>query len=118
LEDKQIKLHGGVVATWFPDRGFGFVLADSGQSYFCHVKTLQQNNVYEPAIGDRLLFELVPSRRRPDSQEVGGHCERLNTDGSRRTEPARPPRPASLQEAAKQEAKAFAQLQFLSRAPR
>lgn len=122
MEDtKQIKLTHGVITNWQHDRGFGFVRSDEGVDYFCHIKTLQQSNVYEPAIGDRLIFEIVASRNRPGSVEVGGRVQRLNADGSRRAEaprPARPVRPATLREEADRQWSAFAGMKFVNKAPR
>ena len=81
----------------------------------------RQSNVYEPAIGDRLIFEIVASRNRPGSVEVGGRVQRLNADGSRRAEaprPARPVRPATLREEADRQWSAFAGMKFVNKAPR
>lgn len=114
MEDK-VKLIGGNLAVWFEDKGYGFLKGEDGQSYFVHIRTLQRGNVYEPAIGDKFLFSVTKSPRRANSFEAGPHIERLGADGSRAPRPARP---VTLQEAAKQEAKAFAQMAFLSKAPR
>ena len=123
MEDKPIKLIYGVVKYWNEQRGYGFVTPDDGgPDLFCHARALERCEIFEPQPGDRLFFERVPSRRRPDSQEVGGVCERLNQDGSRRVEPPRPaPRPArpeTLEQVAKREAAAFASMHFVAKAPR
>jgi cold shock CspA family protein len=113
METTKVKLTHGVITNWQNDRGFGFVRSDDGVDYFCHIKTLQRNNVYEPATSDRLLFEAVKSERRPGAYEVGGHVERLNPDGSRRAEAPRPARPPTLREAHEREEAAFARLAFV-----
>ena len=122
---EQIKLHGGVVAKFFEHRGFGFIKPDDGgPDVFFHARALERHDIFSPAIGDRLIFELVPSRNRPGLVELGGHVERLGPDGSRRpaaprpARPARPARPETLEQVAKREAAAFASMHFVAKAPR
>ena len=50
----------GVIAKWFP-RGFGFIKSDEASSpdIFLHISDLAELDGEEPAVGDRVEFEVA-----------------------------------------------------------
>jgi cold shock CspA family protein len=61
MKGKVIRLTGKVT-RYFPERAFGFILADDGQSYFLHVSQIQDDDPIQ--VGDRFSFQ-------PKSTEKG-----------------------------------------------
>jgi CspA family cold shock protein len=45
---------------WNPDRGFGFIAADSGGDVFVHASAL--NGLQSLSPGERVVFEVEPAR--------------------------------------------------------
>lgn len=51
----------GTVLSWYPERGFGFVISEDRKDYFLHVRSIVDHVV--PRIGDVVEFELAESRK-------------------------------------------------------
>jgi CspA family cold shock protein len=71
----------GTIKFFNPDRGFGFVQPDDGGAdVFVHVRTLQLAGLYALVEGDRIEFEIGPSRNKPgrteacDVKKIGNRC--------------------------------------------
>jgi cold shock protein len=64
-----MKMQGSVTKS-MPDRGFFFITGDDGISYFLHVTELEKAQLNQPAIGDRLSFEVEMRERGPRAVNV------------------------------------------------
>ena len=51
----------GELRQWNDDRGFGFIAADDGQSYFVHISAIA-SIATRPRRGDRVSFRAAPGR--------------------------------------------------------
>jgi superfamily II DNA/RNA helicase len=58
----------GTVASYDPDRGFGFISRRGASDVFVHVSAIARNQVLEP--GQRVRFELAPGRRGQQARNV------------------------------------------------
>jgi superfamily II DNA/RNA helicase/cold shock CspA family protein len=58
----------GTVASYDPDRGFGFISRRGGSDVFVHVSALAGNQALEA--GQRVRFELAPGRRGQQARNV------------------------------------------------
>jgi CspA family cold shock protein len=53
----------GTVKIWFAEKGFGFIKRDDAQpDAFVHARQLERAGIDELEPGERLQFELAPSR--------------------------------------------------------
>jgi superfamily II DNA/RNA helicase len=58
----------GTVASYDPDRGFGFISRRGASDVFVHVSAISRNQMLEP--GQRVRFELAPGRRGHQARNV------------------------------------------------
>jgi cold shock protein len=61
----------GTIKKWFPEKGFGFLAPDWGDSdVFVHISAMPPGVV--PSAGDRVMFEVAISKRsgRPAATNV------------------------------------------------
>ncbi|MGY4499168.1 CspA family cold shock protein [Bradyrhizobium sp. GM24.11] len=62
-------MYQGVVKSFFPDRGFGFVKPDDGsKDIFFHIQTVQ--NSASPRVGQRVSFDVKVDDARPRAAHV------------------------------------------------
>jgi cold shock CspA family protein len=52
----------GKVKHWNDDKGFGFILADDGESYFAHINDFKPRA--EPDVGQRVQFDIAMDDRK------------------------------------------------------
>jgi cold shock protein len=72
-DKRTLSMPQGTVKFFDPDRGFGFISRDDGDDdTFIHVRALQEAGLYSVTEGDRLEFELRPSRSKRGREEA---CE-------------------------------------------
>lgn len=64
-----MKMQGQVMKS-MPDRGFFFITGDDGLSYFLHVTEVERAGLNQPAIGDRLSFDVEMRERGPRAVRV------------------------------------------------
>lgn len=70
---------------FFNDRGFGFIKTESGESFFVHVKHVEDCRIL-PA-GTRVEFDLTPSHapgKRPEAKNVKVLAEVANAKAEAR----------------------------------
>ena len=60
----------GVIQRFFCDRGFGFIDAENGWSYFCHISNIDIPEGQYPQIGQEVQFELVPRQKGVEAAAV------------------------------------------------
>jgi CspA family cold shock protein len=57
----------GTCKKWIHHRGFGFLIAESGEEIFCHVTQLR-TGAQSLVVGQRVTFDIVDSDRKPGSK--------------------------------------------------
>ena len=60
----------GEVTKTMPERGFFFVTGDDGISYFLHAAELEKAGLNQPAIGNRLAFDVEQRQKGPRAVNV------------------------------------------------
>ena len=60
----------GVISRFFCDSGFGFILAENGQHYFCHVSNIDIPSGQYPQEGQEVLFRVAPRQKGTEAVEV------------------------------------------------
>jgi cold shock CspA family protein len=62
----------GTVKTWYEDKGFGFLISETGEEVFVHRSQLVDGNVLTP--GNKVMFDLQhnPQKAKPNAVNVTG----------------------------------------------
>lgn len=66
----------GKVKKWVEDRGFGFIVSDTGPEYFVHRTDLEapgrcgDDGRLTLAEGERVSFDVVDNPRKPDGKKA------------------------------------------------
>jgi cold shock CspA family protein len=68
---KCVEMETGIVRKWDAVRGYGFIQSDTlkNDNVFIHIKSLMRVGLDSLRIGQRVRFNVAPSRTRP-----GGIC--------------------------------------------
>lgn len=62
----QAQEHSGLVKFFNVKNGFGFIEPDNGgEDVFVHVSELQKSNIESLGVGDKVLYRLAPSQKKP-----------------------------------------------------
>lgn len=60
----------GFISRFFCDRGYGFIKAEDGQYYFCHISNVDIPDGEYPEKGQEVQFELATRRNGIEAVEV------------------------------------------------
>ena len=60
----------GYINRFFCDRGYGFITAEGGQRYFCHISNIDIPSGQYPQTGQNVTFELEESYKGKEAVEV------------------------------------------------
>lgn len=58
----------GEVSKWFAEKGYGFVTADDGKSYFLHIKQISGEEM--PDVGTQVKFNVVKTSKGEQAHNV------------------------------------------------
>lgn len=57
-------MNEGTVKHYNYDRGFGFIAAENGESYFFHISSVKVTSTcWEPMAGQKVTFDIKPSKK-------------------------------------------------------
>ena len=60
----------GVVATWFPDRGYGFIRTEGDREVYLHRRSVTNHDEAAIALGAQVEFELEEGEKGPQAARV------------------------------------------------
>lgn len=60
----------GFIKRFFCDRGFGFIEAEDGQAYFCHISNIDIPEGHYPHQGQEVRFDIAPRQKGAEAVEV------------------------------------------------
>ena len=60
----------GTIKKWIDSRGFGFIKADDGSEYFCHITALTSGFKPQEGLRVRFVIGLDPKNNRECAQQV------------------------------------------------
>ena len=60
----------GVIKRFFCGRGFGFIDAEDGRQYFCHISNIDIPEGQYPQTGQEVEFDLVPRHKGMEATDV------------------------------------------------
>ena len=60
----------GVVATWFPDRGYGFIRTEGGREVYFHRRSVAGQDRAVIALGTQVEFEVEEGEKGPQAARV------------------------------------------------
>lgn len=60
----------GVIKHFVRDRGFGFIAAENGQEYFCHISNIDIPSGQYPYDGQEVDFKIAPRQKGAEAVEV------------------------------------------------
>ena len=60
----------GFIKRFFCDRGYGFIAAEDGQSYFCHISNVDIPAGQYPMEDQEVSFDIVPRHKGAEAVEV------------------------------------------------
>ena len=60
----------GIIKRFFCHRGYGFIDAEDGQSYFCHISNIDIPDGQYPQEGQEVLFDVAPRHKGAEAVEV------------------------------------------------
>jgi len=60
----------GVVATWFPDRGYGFIRTEGDREVYFHRRSVANHDQAAIALGSQVEFELEEGEKGPQAARV------------------------------------------------
>jgi cold shock CspA family protein len=64
------KTFTGTIIRWFPERGFGFVRANTNdRNYFMHIRSWMHED-FPPVVGQSVEFELAQDQWNPDKPKA------------------------------------------------
>jgi len=64
------KTFTGTIIRWFPERGFGFVRANTNdRNYFMHIRSWMHED-FPPAVGQSVTFEVGPDDKNPERSKA------------------------------------------------
>ena len=53
----------GNIKRFICDRGYGFIEAENGQSYFCHISNIEIPEGQYPTAGQEVMFDVQPRQK-------------------------------------------------------
>lgn len=60
----------GFISRFVCDRGFGFIHAEDGHHYFCHISNIDIPDGQYPKEGQEVQFDLAPRHKGAEAVEV------------------------------------------------
>ena len=60
----------GFISRFFCDRGYGFVTAEDGQHYFCHISNVDIPCGQYPQEGQEVQFDIAPRQKGAEATNV------------------------------------------------
>ena len=60
----------GFISRFFCDRGYGFIKAEDGQTYFCHISNVDIPGGQYPKESQEVQFDVVPRQKGVEAIEV------------------------------------------------
>ena len=60
----------GVVATWFPDRGYGFIRTEGDREVYFHQRSIANHDRVAIALGTQVEFEIEDGEKGPQAARV------------------------------------------------
>ena len=63
-------MQSGYIKRFFCDRGFGFIEADDGQCYFCHISNIDIPEGRYPEPGQEVWFDVAPRHKGAEAVAV------------------------------------------------
>lgn len=60
----------GYISRFFCERGYGFIRAEDGQYYFCHISNVDIPDGEYPEKGQEVQFDIAPRQKGAEAIDV------------------------------------------------